>query len=301
MLLWRFGVAAALASLSSATDQNTTTTSTIQTTLKTTTSTTRSSADTLSTQASNFSTSAGSPVYCATTTLYASTITFTRRFEATSCTAYSTTTKIPTTTLYTGSFSAPYVFTETLRSYGDLYTSGELASTPTCAPTDCSGTFSTTQSGTQSTMITSGTSTISTVCPTTTYAGSTVSTTQDRRCAPTNLLSTVEGNGIYRPTIAAAGATAQYNSSASDASACCQACVDTANCAAGFSESSSLGEIEICALVIASPDNVLALNYSDSAPFEYSRLAADGNGAYRISYGCGSVQPIVYEDDCVAA
>lgn len=149
-------------------------------------------------------------------------------------------------------------------------------------------------------MITSGTSTISTVCPTTAYQGSTVSTTQDQRCAPTNLISTVEGNGIYRPT-AIAGSSTHYNYTAVDASACCQVCVDTANCAAGFSELGEAGKVETCALVIASPDTGLALNYSDSAAFEYSTLDADSEGAFRISYGSGTVQPIVYEANCVSA
>ena len=75
-------------------------------------------------------------------------------------------TKVPRTTIYTGLLSLPSLSTETLLSYGDLYKSGDLASTPTCPPTGCSGTFTTTLSGTQRTMITSGMSLVSTICPT---------------------------------------------------------------------------------------------------------------------------------------
>ncbi|KAK5121676.1 hypothetical protein LTR85_004848 [Meristemomyces frigidus] len=289
-MLYKIGFVMAMATVSSASQQAGATNSTNA----------PSSISTLRTIASCASTLASSALYCATTTVYASTETFTERFDTTTCTAYSTTTKVPTTTLYTGNFSAPSLSTETLLSYGDLYTSGELASTPTCAPANCSGTSTTTLSGTQSTMVTSGTSTISTICPTTAYQGSTVSTTQDLRCAPTNLISTVQGNGIYRPT-PVAGSSTHYNFTTVDAGDCCQRCVDTADCAAGYSELNSLGKVETCALIIISPDTVLALNYSDSAAFEYSKLDPDGNGAYRVSYGCGSVQPAVYEDNCLPA
>ncbi|KAK5138556.1 hypothetical protein LTR08_000144 [Meristemomyces frigidus] len=250
---------------------------------------------------------ASSLLYCATTTAYATTQTVLERYEATACTSYSTTTDpydrtdVPTTTIYTGSFSASSVSTETLLSYGDLYKSGDLASTPACPPTGCSGTFTATFSGTQRTMITSGTSTVSTICPTIAYTGSTVSTTQDIRCAPSNLISAIDGNGIYRPTAVAGASTHYPPNDPVDASACCQQCLDTPDCAAGYSTSSD-DNVEICALVITSASGGPALNYSDSAPFEYALLDPNGDeGVYRVSRGSGSVQPVVYESNCLPA
>ena len=209
-------------------------------------------------------------------------------------------TKVPRTTIYTGLLSLPSLSTETLLSYGDLYKSGDLASTPTCPPTGCSGTFTTTLSGTQRTMITSGTSLVSTICPTVFYHGSIISTSQHIRCAPSNLMSAINGHGIYLPTAVASASTHHPSDDPVDASACCQQCVDTADCAAGYRTSSD-DNVEVCALVVT-PQGGVALNYSASAPFEYSLLDPDGEeGAYRVSLGSGSVQLIVYENNCVPA
>lgn len=114
------------------------------------------------------------------------------------------------------------------------------------------------------------------VCTVTAAASST--TTQHLKCAPTNLISEVNGHGI--------GSTQTDDSTVpglapgDDPSACCQTCVDTENCAASQDDPDAGN----CFLWYTDPSCGLGFNYSDG-----NQGLAPGAGFF-VQTGCGTIE-----------
>ncbi|KAF2860433.1 hypothetical protein K470DRAFT_270673 [Piedraia hortae CBS 480.64] len=254
--------------------------------------------------------------YCTTVTQFDATLTYTDAKIITTCTSYSTHTVNPTVIHYTGTFDSQPIPTSTGKVYGDLYSSGELSSTPTCVPTPCSGTSTSYITGTTRLRITQGATTMGLLCATTTTgvtgtAAAIKEVTRHERCAPTNLVHDVRGHGIYRPAVASGARVEMVDTTnVTDPSACCQICAERDNCAAGWSTVSD-GEVGVCALALVDSCPALSaarsasagssvLSFSDSARYEYDFLDPDSVTGYnRVFFGCGHIGAIVYEENCV--
>ncbi|KAF2860118.1 hypothetical protein K470DRAFT_282293 [Piedraia hortae CBS 480.64] len=114
------------------------------------------------------------------------------------------------------------------------------------------------------------------VC-TVTQGDSTGTTTQHVKCAPTNMITQVNGKGIGAVQGSSNGT--QGLAPGSDPSACCQMCVDTPNCAASEDDKDAGN----CFLWYTSPSCGLALSYSPGG-----KNLSPGTGFF-IQTGCGSV------------
>lgn len=114
-----------------------------------------------------------------------------------------------------------------------------------------------------------------------TIGTATATTTQHIKCAPSNLVSSVNGHGIN----ALHGWNSFALTPASDASACCQLCVETTDCAA--SETDLLGGN--CFLWFTDLSNHtcgLAIEYGDGG------IANAPGSGFVIQTGCGSIRPV---------
>ncbi|KAF2770556.1 hypothetical protein EJ03DRAFT_326442 [Teratosphaeria nubilosa] len=105
-------------------------------------------------------------------------------------------------------------------------------------------------------------------------------TTQHIKCAPTNLITSVDGQGIG--SVQGHANETQGIANGSDPSACCQLCVDTAGCAASEDDQ---GAGNCFLYYTSSPTCGLGFNYSNS-----SSLAA-GEG-FSVQTGCGYIEPV---------
>lgn len=114
----------------------------------------------------------------------------------------------------------------------------------------------------------------SAVCTSTTGTPS-ATTTQDIRCAPTNLITTVNGYGI-----AEVSGWHYALAFASDASACCQLCMDTADCAASETDVSAGN----CFLWSSNTTCGVGLTYTDA-----NADLAPGS-SFVVQAGCGTIQ-----------
>jgi hypothetical protein len=128
--------------------------------------------------------------------------------------------------------------------------------------------------------ITAGSSTNSSSICTTTTGSAKVTTTQHIKCAPTNLISSVDGYGIGQ-TQGHANET-QGLADGSDPSACCQLCVDTANCAASEDDQ---GAGNCFLWYTSSPTCGLGFEYAKG-----SKNLAAGAG-FLVQSGCGYIEP----------
>ncbi|EME45366.1 hypothetical protein DOTSEDRAFT_87732 [Dothistroma septosporum NZE10] len=115
------------------------------------------------------------------------------------------------------------------------------------------------------------------VC-TQTVAAST--TTQHLKCAPTNLISEVNGYGIGQT--GGNSANTRGLAPGSDASACCQLCVDTEGCAASEDDPDAAN----CFLWYTEPTCGLGFQYSDGG----QRLEP-GSG-FTVQTGCGTIEAV---------
>lgn len=131
-----------------------------------------------------------------------------------------------TYTTYTGSITTPNECpTQTLKTYGDLYTPGELAETPNSPPCGCSGTKTTTIPGsvaTGSTAASLPTMTDYTTCYTTIHVGRPSRTRQNILCAPSNLVTQINGHGLKSPNFDWNAGARGDEVDAVDYSDCCQ-------------------------------------------------------------------------------
>lgn len=110
---------------------------------------------------------------------------------------------------------------------------------------------------------------------TTTVGSATATTTQHLKCAPSNLISAVNGHGIGQTQGQTFGLAP-----GSDPSACCQLCLDTPGCAASEDDPKAGN----CLLWSTSgPACGLGLQYSDGG-----RGLLPGQG-YFVQSGCGTV------------
>lgn len=121
-----------------------------------------------------------------------------------------------------------------------------------------------------------GVFTDSVLCTSTDTLPSTSTTTQDIKCAPTNLISSVGGEGIG--SIMTQNETSGL-SAGSDASACCQLCVDTEGCAASADDPAAGN----CFLYYTTPSCGLGFTYSNG-----SQNIAAGQG-FLVQTGCGTI------------
>jgi len=116
---------------------------------------------------------------------------------------------------------------------------------------------------------------------TVTIGTASATTTQHIKCAPTNLITQVNGYGIGQ-TEGHANET-QGLTDGQDASACCQTCVDTEGCAAS-SDDRAAGN---CFLwYTTTPSCGLGFQYANTS----STLAA-GKG-FSVQSGCGTIGPV---------
>lgn len=106
----------------------------------------------------------------------------------------------------------------------------------------------------------------------------TATTTQHLKCAPTNLISQVDGYGIGQ-TQGHANET-QGLAPGSDPSACCQLCVDTEGCAA-IEDDEGAGN---CFLFYTTPSCGLGFTYAKG-----SKNMAAGAG-FKVQTGCGTIE-----------
>lgn len=107
----------------------------------------------------------------------------------------------------------------------------------------------------------------------------TMTTTQNVKCAPTNLLSSLDGYGITQTQ--AQGNVTEGLAPGSDPSACCQLCIDTAGCAA-IADDVSAGN---CFLYYTTPSCGLGFLYAGDS-------GTRAGGGFFVQTGCGSVQAI---------
>ncbi|KAH9810939.1 hypothetical protein Tdes44962_MAKER05967 [Teratosphaeria destructans] len=105
-------------------------------------------------------------------------------------------------------------------------------------------------------------------------------TTQHIKCAPTNLITEVNGQGIG--SVQGHANETQGIANGSDPSACCQLCVDTDGCAASEDDQ---GAGNCFLYYTSSPTCGLGFNYRNS-----STLAA-GEG-FSVQTGCGYIEPV---------
>lgn len=111
---------------------------------------------------------------------------------------------------------------------------------------------------------------------TVTVASST--TTQHIKCAPTNLISEVNGYGIGQ-TGGSSGSTHGL-APGGDASACCQLCVDDDECAASEDDT----DAKNCFLWYTTPSCGVGFQYSDGG-----QNLKPGNG-FLVQTGCGTIE-----------
>lgn len=124
----------------------------------------------------------------------------------------------------------------------------------------------------------SGNSTAGSVC-TVTQGQAAATTTQHLKCAPTNLISEIDGYGIGA-TQGHANET-QGLAPGSDPSACCQLCIDTEGCAASEDDQDAGN----CFLWYTTPSCGLGFTYANGG-----EDLAPGKG-FLVQSGCGYIQP----------
>lgn len=114
------------------------------------------------------------------------------------------------------------------------------------------------------------------VCTVTTGASST--TTQHLKCAPTNLISEVDGFGIGQTQ--GDDSTTRGLADGTDPSACCQLCLDTEDCAASEDDPDAGN----CFLWYTQPSCGLGFKYSDG----YQNL--EPGAGFLLQTGCGTIE-----------
>ncbi|KAI1333367.1 hypothetical protein F5Y16DRAFT_11931 [Xylariaceae sp. FL0255] len=115
----------------------------------------------------------------------------------------------------------------------------------------------------------------------------TVTATYDARCAPNNIISSIDGMGLLASGQYAANTSVVYLTSEpyeSDSSLCCQTCLDNEGCAASMS-----GESGFCGLFYSSDQSGKAECGGEVYTFETSENTAAGQGI-RAQSGCGTVK-----------
>lgn len=115
------------------------------------------------------------------------------------------------------------------------------------------------------------------VC-TVTQGKATATTTQHIKCAPTNLISEIDGYGIG--SVRGVANETQGLADGTDPSACCQLCVDTEGCAA-VEDDQGAGN---CFLYYTTPSCGLGFRYANGG----QNLTA-GSG-FLVQSGCGTIQ-----------
>ncbi|CAK4032932.1 Hypothetical predicted protein [Lecanosticta acicola] len=109
-------------------------------------------------------------------------------------------------------------------------------------------------------------------------------TTQHLKCAPTNLISSVNGKGIGQT--GGSSANTRGLAAGSDPSACCQLCVDTDDDDGQCAASQDDPDAGNCFLWYTSPSCGVGLKYSDGG-----KDLAPGAG-FLIQTGCGTVEAV---------
>lgn len=212
--------------------------------------------------------------------------------------AGSTTTIYTTAGALTRAAPAPYKRDGASACTATYYSTTTYGATETYVPAGKTSTYteytafsqatvtSTKYGGTAYTIATA-TATTSAVCgPTVNSTTSTTTVTQDARCAPTALVSEYDGFGLeYTNGPTTGGAT--YKTTASDAGACCQLCVEAEQCAA------STWDIRNNACTLSFPvDSSGHLSCGQGFLVLYDagpdHPMAPGTGLY-VGLGCGSV------------
>lgn len=222
---------------------------------------------------------------------FVATATETRRF----CTETITNSLELTSTVFTGTYSLTPLATKCSTAYAVTYLSGtttrsivstsipavqfitEYIDSGTTTITAYQSTATTTQT-VEYPQYTSGTftSSYSTSCTTTVYtATASTATTQSAQCAPTNLISDVAGISYGDGSFGSADKQV-------DASACCQVCLDTDECA-GMAFSGGPYSAGYCNLWIADPVCGVAMYITPATESD------DGN-EYIVAPGCGSIE-----------
>lgn len=146
-----------------------------------------------------------------------------------------------------------------------------------------------------------------TTCYTTVHEGRPSRTIQNVLCAPSNLVTQINGHGLKSPVVDWEGGAKVVNTEATDYSDCCQVssmptrysihsqlqkCLDTPDCAGTY-----MATYTYCNLAF-SPSNAtctVAMTYSDTEAFD-NDFTASGQG-YVVQSGCGAVAPIIYYDN----